>query len=250
MSSTIVEFFFEKLLENYHINRYAIVHILYNILFIWLQFMNTKIYYYFIWALIISIIGVLAFQNTPSQIQGTNIPVVIDTWTIVNIWSTDSGSLITWTQNNSLVYTNTEYWFQLTLPEGWEDYRVFFYKWNEKFPRGISITLPTTMPWYKWVIDPSDNNNFSLSNTWSYTYITGYAVMLDISILDKNTYEIEYKRCKIDQEPWCINDSNTLWHNDKYYYTISWPQVLTTDLDKQWWDRTYFAKISNTFKIL
>lgn len=158
-----------------------------------------------------------------------------------------SGDISTGSEN-PLVYTNREFWFQLTLPEGWEDYKILIYSWTDKLPQSIVIALPTTMSWYKWVIDPNNINNFSPSNTWSYTYIKNYAVMLDMIILDKKTYEAEYKRCKEYQEPWCLGD--VLWNNNLYYYIAIWPQSLTTDLDEKWWDRSYFNKIYKSFKIL
>ncbi len=181
-------------------------------------------------------------QETPTSGDHPSDDISLLTGETIN-----SGDSITGT-DNPLIYTNTEFWFQLTLPEWWEDYKAFVYSWINRFPKSIVITLPTTMSWYKGVINPNDANNFLPSNTGSYTYIKGYAVMLDMIMLDNNTYEVENKRCKENQEPWCLGD--ILWHNNLYYYIVVWPQELTTDLDKKWWDRTYFDKIYKTFKIL
>lgn len=214
-------------------------------------------------------IGVAVFVNFPktqTNIQTQEIPLsgeIISSWNNTS-WATDflsgvSGEItswtiqpVTWTTNpqnkNPLVYTNTEFWFQLTLPEGWEDYKAFVYSKTDILPASIVIALPTTTPWYKWIIDPKNSNNFSKSNTWSYTYIKNYANMLDMIIIDKKTYEEKYKTCKEFPEPWCLGD--VLWNNNEYYYIVIWPQELTLDLDEKWWDRSYFDKIYKNFKIL
>ncbi len=219
--------------------------------------MNTKIYYYLIGWLVLGIFSILAFQNTPSQIKDTTIPVVIDTWAIIDTWIIDSWSLVTWTQNNSLVYTNTEYGFQLTLPEGWEEYRVFTYtgtgvdSWIS-----ISIALPTIDKTRYGVIDPSDKSSFIPWYTGQYKFIKWYADMLWISILTYEWYNtlINTPHVMYTKE---MREKSVIWRTEKFVYMLGegpndWPIDIyqkKKERDSQW-RGNYFQKIQSTFKIL
>ncbi len=216
--------------------------------------MKIKIYYYVIWALIVWIIGVLAFQKKLIQTQDTNIQVVVvDTWTSINTWIVDSWSLQTWIQENPLVYINTEYWFQLTLPEGWEGYRSFTYDMRENpwfwsgFIARIIIALPTNSLRHG-VQDPNDPNYLIGEYTGSYQYITWYADMIGVAIRSPDSYE-KY-RCENNIEWWCINSDELLWKDEKYNYQLIWPQDIPTDLYSIWWNRNYFQQIISEFKVL
>lgn len=217
--------------------------------------MNTKIYYYIIGWLVLGIIGLLLFQNIPSQIQYTNTPVVIDTWIIVNTWSVDSGSLVTGSQNNPLVYTNTEYGFQLTLPEGWEDYKVFSYDmsknpWSSGLNNRIVLALPTKEKMRPGILDPNDSNWFIPEYTGQYKFIKWYADMIILNLWTPEWYNKEQQRCNIDPNPSCIGSTELLWNNQSYYFTYFGPQDLPVDISAKIKFASYYEDIKNSFKIL
>lgn len=217
--------------------------------------MNTKIYSYLIWALILWIIGVLLLQNKSIQTQETSPQTIVDTGTIIDSWS-----LLTGIQEDSLVYTNTEYWFQLTLPEGWEDYKSIWYDMSENpWFSGLIIrivfALPTSDTTRYGIIDPNDKNWLIPSYTGQYQYIKWYA---DMMILNVWTYEWYQKAINIQDS--MLSKENRLsitWGSGKQYvYTFDWPQDLPIDISEKkktrdsQWKGDYFQEIKKTFKIL
>jgi hypothetical protein len=158
-------------------------------------------------------------------------------WSQTTIW--------TGVIKNPLVYMNKEYWFQLTLPKGWEEYRVFIYNFSgESINAKISITLPTKHHfWRLGVPDPKDPSNTD-------KYIKWYAEMFNIGIWIPEQYKKEYKRCFPNPDPSCIPILNLLWNNKNYYFTSIWLDDMPTDLyDKRWnWETQKY--ITPIFKFL
>lgn len=210
-----------------------------------------------IFLLIISI-GVALFirfprrDNNDIQIEESQLSWNIE---VINSWNNQelTWDIITTGYKNPLVYTNKEFDFQLTLPEWWEDYRVFKYDmrknpWYSWFIAKIEIALPTNESTRYWIQDPNDSNYLVWEYTGQYHYITWYANMIWVSIWDPQYYE-KY-RCENNNEWWCIDSGELLWKNEKYNYQLIWPQDFPTDIYSIWWDRNYFKQIIPTFKVL
>lgn len=201
----------------------------------------NKLNYAIIWALLIGIGLVIILPNGMHHN------------TLSSIWTQHTGDIMSWGNTtttgvefilwntNSLVYTNTEYWFQLTLPTWWEDYTGIIYKkfeWWTGVVAGIDIALPTDSQW-PGVENP--NNNQEL--------ITWYAGMIRIYVRTDIWYQSLLEQCMKNMTPvcWMIND---VLLKGKYVYTIIWPQDLPTDLYKKFDFWTYYNEIKNNFKIL
>ena len=164
-----------------------------------------------------------------------------------------SGNILTGAEN-PLVYTNTEFWFQLTLPEWWEDYEIFSYQPSEEvqsFYSGliqtIKITLPTQEAWWPWIPNPALSNRDSMSD-----YITWHVDAFSIVVRTPAWYHQEYQRCTPNPDPSCFTD--LLWFNNNYYFSYFLPQDIAIDLvdlltEKGEW-LNYETKISQTFRIL
>ncbi len=200
--------------------------------------MNTKIYYYLIGLLVLGIIWILVLQNDDWNLQDTVLSTtetwtVINSWAIVDTWSSmSSWTVDIWTQNNSLVYTNTEYGFQLTLPEGWEGYKVFVYNFSgADINVKISITLPTNESNRPWIPDP---NKPILSNYDN--HVKWYADMFIVWVWMPEEYKKEQQRCTPNPDPSCMPVLNLLWNNNNYYFTSIWLGDMPTDLYARRWD--------------
>ena len=198
-------------------------------------------------------IGVAVFVNFPkTHTQQQETPLsgeIISSWNITS-WATDflsgvSGEITSWTiqlvtwttntqSNNPLVYTNTEFWFQLTLPKWWEDYKAFVYrhKQDTTYPwtiASISIALPTKLERY----GPEDPNK---ATTDTINRIPWYAEMLTVWIWFKSDYKKEYERCFPYPNASCTTILNFLWSNTDYNFTSFWPQEMPKDLYEKRWD--------------
>ena len=172
-------------------------------------------------------IGVAVFVKFPkTHTTNTKTQETQLSWDTEVMQSGDNQELtwntITTGDENPLVYTNTEFWFQLTLPEWWEDYKAFVYLNNADNTASISIVLPTSEENRPWIPNP---NSPSLDN-----YIKWYAEMYVVWILPTEKYQQEYDRCFPDPDLSCIYIINLLWNNNKYYFTSIWMQDMPTDL--------------------
>ncbi len=223
-----------------------------------------------IWLIIIGIVVAIMtkFSTTPPspqqdlQLSGD---VIFSGGNDITSWATDllsgdSGEITSWTtqptswtptntqSNNPLVYTNTEFWFQLTLPKWWEDYKVFTYYNDTNNLASISITLPTKEQNRPWVFDPNDSNLLVSWYTWQYKYIRWYADMFGITI--RSTQFYDNYQCEDNTTWYCITDGELLWKNEEFTYQLIWPHDYPIDIYPIWWNRKYFQQIIPTFKFL
>ncbi|AKH32977.1 hypothetical protein XF24_00650 [candidate division SR1 bacterium Aalborg_AAW-1] len=156
--------------------------------------------------------------------------------------------------NNPLVYTNTEFGFQLILPKGWEEYTAFIYQPSEEvqsfysgFIKSIHITLPTQESGWPGIPNPELSKRDSTSD-----YITGHVDVFGIIVRTPEGYRKEYQRCITNSDPSCSID--LLGFNNKYYFSYFGPQDIATDLvdlltEHGGW-LNYFQEIISTFKPL
>lgn len=180
--------------------------------------------------------------------------IEILSWDIINSWDNQALSwAITRDIDNPLLYTNTEFWFQVTLPKWWEEYKAFTYdiEGNPWYGSGlivkIIITLPTNESNRPGVEDPNNTNSMkSWYTTWTIQYIKWYADMFGITIRSTQYYD-NYK-CEVN-EP-CLKEGELLWKNERFTYQLIWPHDFPTDIYKLWWNRKYFKQIIPTFKVL
>lgn len=209
----------------------------------------NKIYYAIIWVLLIGIGLIIVLPNgmhhdTPSSIWAQHTGDIMS-WGNTTTTGVD---LISW-NINSLVYTNTEYWFQLTLPRWWEGYRVFIYT-GSGIDSWVSIkfALPTLENNRYWILDPNDNNRLIAWYTGEYKHIKWYAELITINIWSHEWYEYAKKNNEMrNNEVW---KEYTWWENNKYIFSIARPQDLPIDIMSSRWKRDYFQQIKNTFKSL
>ena len=153
---------------------------------------------------------------------------------------------ITTGDENPLVYTNTEFWFQLTLPEWWEEYKPFVYHLTEDdIIANISITLPTTIKNWPWVPNPKITHSLLWMQDFS-TYITWYANIINILVRSSDSYKQIVKNCKLGTEEECLTKNLTLWNNS-YYFTYTTRQELPTDV-KNSIKNNWISFIKSSFK--
>ena len=199
-------------------------------------------------------IGVAVFikfpktHTTNTQPQETTLSgEIISSWNNTS-WATDflsgvSGEITSWTiqsvtwttntqSNNPLVYTNTEFWFQLTLPKWWEDYKAFVYNLtsDNNLISMISITLPTTAT--DWIGIPDPKKTISISSIPDFSsYIMWYAPIVNILIQTSDSYKKDYETCTKDINTDCTTLKDiTLWNNKDYYFTYTTRQELPNDI--------------------
>ena len=198
----------------------------------------------------IAIAVILKFpQNNSitSQEQETQL-----SWDIDTIPSWDH-QIITWDtatgNEHPLVYTNTEFGFQFILPEGWENYEEFIYRYSgDNTIASIVIALPTNESNRPGILDPNDSNLLVLWYTGQYKYITWYANMIWFSVYTHSWYDT------------IINTPDAIWSKDvridetigswlQYVYILNGPQDFPPDIYSIWW-RKYFKPILDSFKAL
>lgn len=176
--------------------------------------------------------------------------VEILSWDIINSWNNQALSwALTAESNNPLIYTNTEFWFQLTLPKGWEDYKAFVYT-SSKIPGWyIILTLPTSDNTAN-LDDPKDINSRPRNYEVDVKKVYWYAYMFAISLWSPKDYLPLYEQCKIQLNPWCVTDITTLWYNGKYYFVWNEAQEFPEDIRKKWGNYKYLEQITSTFKLI
>ncbi len=123
-----------------------------------------------------------------------------------------------------VVYLNTQYGFQLTLPRGWESYKAVFSKQTGVNRLGIiSIDMPTSD---KTFLGYPDSTGKSLA---------GYSSMFLVQIYDTKGYNAEVARCKKENDPDCnvtLPGNAIQKEGNNYVFAISMPQALPADLQK------------------
>jgi hypothetical protein len=91
-----------------------------------------------------------------------------------------------------VVYTNTQYGFQLTLPRGWENYRAVLNRTpGSSWSAIVSIEMPTSD---KASVGYPDSTGKSLK---------GYYSMIRVLVYSNKEYEAEVARCKTANDPNC-----------------------------------------------
>lgn len=168
---------------------------------------------------------------------------------LINSWDNQasSWSLMTGSEN-PLVYTNTEFWFQLTLPKWWEDYKAFIYHLTgDDIISNISITLPTTIRDWPWVPNPEITHSLLWVQDFS-TYITWYANIINILVRNSDSYKQIIQNCKLGTEEECLTKNLTLWNNN-YYFTYTTRQELPTDITNRI-KNNWISYIKSSFKYL
>lgn len=113
---------------------------------------------------------------------------------------------------NGLIYANTDYGFKLTLPEGFEKYKIMVEK--EPFEKGksyVSVMLPTTYP--NWVTE----------NRETHEKILGYENIFGVAVWDRALWdkEINSKECKETPYPACPFESEVLGKTAEYVFEIN-----------------------------
>ena len=184
-------------------------------------------------------IGVAVFVNFPKTHTTNTQPQETELSWDTEVMQSGDNQQLTWStittgDENPLVYTNTEFWFQLTLPKWWEDYKAFVYrhKQDTTYPwtiASISIALPTKLERY----GPEDPNK---ATTDTINRIPWYAEMLTVWIWFKSDYKKEYERCFPYPNASCTTILNFLWSNTDYNFTSFWPQEMPKDLYEKRWD--------------
>jgi len=124
---------------------------------------------------------------------------------------------------DGIVYTNTQYGFQLTLPKGWENYKAVVNQAVGTNRLGIiSIDMPTSDKTFSGYPDSRGKS------------LDGYASMFLVLVYDAKGYDAEVARCKREQDPDCFfaDPKNTIRiGGSKYIYAINdMPQALPVDL--------------------
>lgn len=213
----------------------------------------NKFYYAIIWVLLVGIGLVFAL---PSRKHHENTTTVWVQNTLVNVSGDDIMTDLDSGTINPLVYTNTEYGFELTLPKWWWNYIGLQYNmddnpWFSGMVAKIDINLPTHSP-RPWVEDPNDINTInsmkSWYTTWTIKYIKWYAQMISIVI---RTHE-GYEKAKMNDPRLSTSDRGkyTRWKNSKYVYSVNMPNDMPDDLRKNHGFWSYYNNIKNGFKLL
>ena len=120
--------------------------------------------------------------------------------------------------SDSLVYKNTEYGFQVTLPEGWEKYQVSI-QWDKGDDKHtyFYFMLPTADK--KWI--------------GSYDKNTGKTIpgMVDIFVITANDLatwnkDLNSQECKENPNPSCPYEGSVVAKNSQYVFDASYGNGL------------------------
>jgi len=118
-----------------------------------------------------------------------------------------------------IVYTNSEYGFELTLPKGWEKYKVSAEKREDH--AYFYFLLPTTDS--SW---PGEHN--LVTNE----IFKNYASMFVIDVWKKSDWDTQKASadCSGIPNPGCPNDAQVIAKTAKYVFEGSGPQAMAKDL--------------------
>lgn len=119
-------------------------------------------------------------------------------------------------EKKSIVYANSDYGFQLTLPKGWDKYNVTID--NSYTKQGITylnFNLPT-----------SDNN-------WKDDNIpSGYATQFSIRVWNLQKWDNLIRDCKKQWGPGCSNEADAIAKSNKFAFDVYYPQAGPSDLNQ------------------
>jgi hypothetical protein len=104
-----------------------------------------------------------------------------------------------------IVYKNTQYGFQLTLPAGWENYKA------ETKSNVVEISLPTNDPEYKVEADSGTGKK--------------YVPLVEVLFWTVDDWKKNMERCKIEADPSCYVENATTARSDKYVFIVDQSQV-------------------------
>ncbi|MCX6763491.1 MAG: hypothetical protein NTZ97_02030 [Candidatus Moranbacteria bacterium] len=115
--------------------------------------------------------------------------------------------------NNPLTYTNTDFGFQITLPKGWENFKVDINN-KEAITNGtvyIHFLVPTTDKAYPYAI---------LSNG---SKLNGYVDVIAITAWNKSEWDKQKnsQECKTNPNPGCPFEGSKLGESAKYVFDIT-----------------------------
>lgn len=155
------------------------------------------------------------------------------------------------TNPEPLVYRNEEFGFQMTLPQWWEIYKAFIYRHDKDRAeqRGhesfaVEITLPT---WEEPILyRPLPYEGYKPEN-----YAPHYSSLIIIQVWSPKIYHTRLNQCKQYFGPECAGapyEYITLWHNDRYYFTISGVWDMTRDHLMLYGDQKYIDTIEQSFQ--
>ena len=118
-----------------------------------------------------------------------------------------------------IVYTNSEYGFELTLPKGWEKYKVSVEK--REGHAYFYFLLPTTDP--NW---PGERN--LVTNE----VFKNYASMFVIDVWKKSDWDTQNvsAECSAGLNPGCPNEDIVVAKSSNYVFEGSGPQAMAKDL--------------------
>ena len=153
--------------------------------------------------------------NTP-QVQPVSQPATQQTPTVPPVTTTEpqpAATSTTTSQNNSLVYVNTEYGFQITFPTGWEKYKVDI----------DNKQLATTGAAYIHFLIPTTDKTYLPVTLSNGDKLNGYADVIAITAWNKSEWdnEINSTECKTNPNPGCPFEGSKLGANAKYVFDIS-----------------------------
>jgi hypothetical protein len=120
------------------------------------------------------------------------------------------------------IYTNTQYGFQFTLPEGWDNYKPIINEvtGNKNVVAYVYIYLPTDDN--TWIGDIDPRTGASLK---------GYARACSIAVWSVDGHKIETKRCETEPNPSC--PATVMYvENSRYVLELKPSLELPGDLQK------------------
>jgi len=138
-------------------------------------------------------------------------------------------------QTAGIVYTNSDFGFQITLPSGWEKYKAIVDKPNNT----VHIDLPTTDK--TW---PGDADLLTGKS------LMGYASMFNIGIWSIDSFDKHLADCAKEPDPSCAGKDALLAKGKTYVYEIVGPQAMPEDLQAIVDGGSYIKAIKDNFKMI
>lgn len=132
-------------------------------------------------------------------------------------------------QNDPMTYVNKDYGFQLTLPAGWENFKVDI---NDKQVAKTGIA-------YVHFLIPTSDKSYPAAILSTGEKLTGYADVIAVSVWKKSQWDKQSNsaQCKADPTPDCPFEGSKLGAGGKYVFDIShgngvFPDDIMTKISK------------------
>lgn len=144
-------------------------------------------------------------------------------------------------QTAEIVYTNSDFSFQITLPKGWENYKAIVSD-KDKSVSGVTyvyIDLPTTNKAWAGDMDPVTGKS-----------LMGYASMFAINVWNIDSFNKHLASCAKESDPSCAGKDALLAKGKTYAYEIVGPQAMPEDLQPIVNNGSYIKAIKDSFKVI